>query len=123
MKEYNIINLTDEDYKVIIFYNSFEVSSSYLELISKDLRDKNITEGKILFDMILCRGNTNERYTEVLFNGNNFIDSTFKYINISKKDKLRKLSMEYMRDNKKQIIEHSLLSSIQKRMIDKGIVI
>lgn len=125
MKEYTIINLIDERYKALVFYNAFVTSKSYLKLVSKDLRDKNITKGNILFDMILVmgRGNNDERYTEVFFDGKDLIESTFKYVNISKKDKLRKLSMEYMRDNQKEILTHSLLSSIKKKMISKGIVI
>ena len=62
MNEYNILKVNNEDYKVIIFSKSYETPLLYLEDISNELKAQNLSSCKVVFDMLLCRGNTSERY-------------------------------------------------------------
>ena len=122
MNEYSIIKISNEDYKVVIFSNTYESQLFYLEDITKELKNQKINNCKILFDNILIVGNTSERYTEAIFDGEEFINSSFKYIKIDKKSDIRKISTDYMRSNI-SILNNSILTSLQIKMIKKGVVI
>lgn len=122
MNGYNILKVNNEDYKVIIFSNSYETPLLYLENISEDLKLQNISNCKVVFDMLLCKGNTTERYTEAIFDGEKFLDSSFKYIKVDKKNELRKIALDFIKSNT-SILDDSILTSLQIKMINKGIVI
>ena len=122
MKEYNILKITNADYKVIIFSNSYETPFLYLENISNDLKAENLSNCKVVFDMLLCRGNTAERYTEAIFDGEKFIDSSFKYLKVDKKNELRKIALDFFKSNI-SLLDCTILTSLQIKMIHKGIAI
>lgn len=122
MKNYEIIKIEHSEYECIIFSESYETPFSYLEKICDELKSYNIFNGKVIFDMLLNMGNTSERFAEIIFNGECFVDSTFKYIKIDKKNQLRKISADFLRVNS-NILECSILNSVQKKMINKGIAI
>lgn len=122
MKEYNILKINNQDYKVIIFSNSYETPLSYLEDISSELKNQSVPNCKVIFDMLLCRGNTTERYTEAIFNGKEFIKSSFKYVKIDKKNEIRKIAIDFINSNI-SILNNSILTSLQIKMISKGIII
>lgn len=122
MNEYNILKINNEDYKVIIFSNSYETPLLYLEDISNELKAQNLSNCKVVFDMLLCRGNTTERYTEAIFDGERFVNSSFKYIKVDKKNELRKIALDFFKSNI-SILENSILTSLQRKMINKGIAI
>ena len=122
MNKYSIIKINNKDYKAIIFSNTYESQLFYLEDITKELKNQKINNCKILFDNILTVGNTSERYTEAIFDGEEFINSSFKYVKIDKKSDIRKVSTDYMRSNI-SILNNSILTSLQIKMIKKGVVI
>ena len=122
MKKYNILKINNENYKIIIFSNSYETPFLYLENIIEELKEQNLSACKVIFDMLLCRGNTTERYTEAIFNGEQFVDSSFKYVKIDKKSELRKIALNIIESNS-LVLDNSVLTSLQKKMINKGIAI
>lgn len=122
MNEYNILKVNNEDYKVIIFSKSYETPLLYLEDISNELKAQNLSSCKVVFDMLLCRGNTSERYTEAIFDGEQFVNSSFKYIKVDKKNELRKIGLDFFKSNI-SILDNSILTSLQIKMINKGIAI
>lgn len=122
MNEYNILKINNEDYKVIIFSNSYETPLLYLEDISNELKAQNLSNCKVVFDMLLCRGNTTERYTEAIFDGERFVNSSFKYIKVDKKNELRKIALDFFKSDI-SMLENSILTSLQRKMINKGIAI
>lgn len=122
MKNYEIIKIKHSEYKCIIFSQSYQTPFSYLDKICVELKNYNIFNCKVVFDMLLNMGNTSERFAEATFDGECFIDSTFQYIKIDKKNELRKISIEFLKNNS-GILECSILNSVQKKMINKGITI
>lgn len=122
MNKYNILKINNEDYKVIIFSNSYETPLLYLEDISNELKAQNLSNCKVVFDMLLCRGNTTERYTEAIFDGERFVNSSFKYVKVDKKNELRKIALDFFKSDI-SILENSILTSLQRKMINKGIAI
>lgn len=122
MNKYNILKINNEDYKVIIFSNSYETPLLYLEDISNELKAQNLSNCKVVFDMLLCRGNTTERYTEAIFDGERFVNSSFKYVKVDKKNELRKIALDFFKSDI-SMLENSILTSLQRKMINKGIAI
>ena len=113
MNGYNIIRINNEDYKIIIFSNTYESQLFHLEGIIKEFQYQKVNNCKILFDNILIAGNTSERYIEAIFDGEKFINSSFKYVKIDKKSDIRKVSTDYMRSNI-SILNNSILMLIKK---------
>ncbi|MCY6355181.1 type II toxin-antitoxin system RnlB family antitoxin [Clostridium sp. ZS2-4] len=122
MGKYEIIEINHNQYEFIIFSESYETPLLYLDEICDELKNYNVHKCKVIFDMLLNMGNTSERYAEVIFDGGKFINATFQYIKIDRRDKLRKKAIEILKE-KPYILEDSILNSVQKKMINKGIVI
>ena len=72
--------------------------------------------------MLLSVGNTSQRYAEAIFDGEKFLKSTIKHLDIDKKNNLRKLSLDFFKSNS-SILQSSILNSLQIKMINKGIAI
>ena len=122
MKQFKIVPLEGKEYDIIVFSQSYESPFSCLDEITKEIREYNISNAKILFDTLLSSGNTNERFAEAVYSNENFIAGSFQFVNISKKDYLRKYCAEYFCENK-DILEYSILTPIQKKMLSKGFTI
>lgn len=122
MKNYEVVKIEHSEYAYMIFSESYETPFLYLDKISNDMKNYNMLKCKVIFDMLLNMGNTSERFVEAIFDGECFVDTTFKYTDIDKKNELRKISTEFFRE-KSNILEYSILNSVQKKMINKGIVI
>lgn len=121
MKMYDIIKLEDSEYNGLVIMCSANSPKAYLSLIYSELKEKNV-HGKIIIDEILHVGNTNKRFMYFEFNENSLLDDVkIKFVDIKKGNTLRKISCEYLRVN--GLVEYSILSSIQKRMINIGIAI
>lgn len=76
-------------------------------------------EETILFDQILHVGNTEKRFMTFQFNGNEINNGDF--VIIRKDNKIRKLTCDFLNDA--GLVDSSVLTSIQSRMIKKGIAI
>ncbi|CEQ21547.1 Uncharacterised protein [[Clostridium] sordellii] len=122
MDEYKILEINDENYKAIVFAQSYETPLLYLDEISLKLKKQGVYNCNIVFDMLLSMGNTSERYVEATFDGEKILENTIKHIDIDKKNNLRKLSLDFFKSNN-DILKNSILNSLQIKMINKGIVI
>ena len=109
-------------YKVIVFANTYETPFSQMDAICEELKKHNTSSCSILFDMLLCRGNTSERFTEVFFDGDRIVKESIKYVKIDKDSEIRKISANFMRNNS-NVVNDSILTSLQQTMIKKGIAI
>lgn len=119
MKMYEIVKLDNSEYSNLVIMCNANSPMDYLSSIYKDLKDKN-AEGKIIIDEILHVGNNNKRFISFEFNNKlSLEDIKINFVNIKKDNNLRKVTCEYLREN--DLLEYSILSSIQKRMIGKGI--
>lgn len=121
MKMYDIIKLDNLEYNSLIMICNANSPVDYLSSIYKELKERNI-QGKILIDEILHVGNTDKRFISFEFNNKlSLNDIKMNFVNINKSNELRKISCEYLRKN--HLLDYSILSSIQKRMMQKGIAI
>lgn len=72
--------------------------------------------------MILKMGNTDERFSKALFDGKNMDKSTFKITAINKSSVYRHILNDHMQTSR-YVEDSNRLTSLQKRMIKKGLVI
>lgn len=89
----------------------------YIDDISKKLDVSK--SGAILIDQILHAGNTEKRFMAFEFNGNEIKNGDF--VNIKKDSEIRRLTCNFLNDT--GLVDSSTLTSIQSRMIKKGIAI
>lgn len=89
---------------------------SEVEKITSKLKN-----GRILIDQILHCGNTEERFISLEVVNGIVKKSSICFFKVSKGDIIREESRKILCDN--NLIEFSILSDIQKRMLKKGIAI
>ena len=115
---YKIVPLEDEQkYIYLVIICNSNSPYDYISDIAKNLDAENT--GIILVDQILHVGNTEKRFMEFQYNGSEIKNGDF--VNIKKDSKIRKLTCDFL--NNTGLIDGSILTSIQSRMIKKGIVI
>lgn len=122
---YKIVAIpTIENYKYIIFSMSYLGVTDYLKSIIEDLKQEYNENGKvnILIDNLLAVSNDSNRYIEMVidFDKMDIIYDSCKVYESPKNSELRKLSSNFFM-NEPECIENSILNSIQKKMILKGI--
>lgn len=116
VKEYNIIRLEENlEYSNLVIMCNANSPLDYIQIIKEDLA-KIKTNGKVLIDQILHVGNTNKRFISLDYKSNEI-----QFVDIPKKELYRKISCDYLRES--NLVEYSILTSIQKRMIKKGMKI
>lgn len=121
MKRYDI-NIFNKENKYIIFSTTYISPLEFIKDIEKELNKIINNSSEVFFDFLLSSGNGNERFGKIVYNGDSFDMNSFEFINIPKKSDLRAFSINYYR-NKEENLENSILTSVQKKMIKKGIVI
>lgn len=117
-KAYKIIPLENQEYAYLIILCNANSPYDYINDILKELDGKS--SEKVLIDQMLHVGNNEKRFITFKCDDQNSVLEK-RFVRIKKDSPLRRTSCEFFRGN--EIIENSILSSIQKRMIKKGIVI
>ena len=121
MKKYEITVLREEN-QYIIFSTTYISPLDFIKDIEKDMKDIVNYNVEVVFDFLLSSGNSKERFGKINYNSNGFDMRSFEFINVPKKNKLREISANYYKD-KNENLDNSILTTIQKKMIKKGIVI
>ena len=120
MNAYNIIFTSGESFDALVTICNSDAPLQYLANIEKELINRNFT-GSILIDQILHVGNSDERFISLYLDRNGIGKDSIKFEKIPKQSQFRVLSCNFLKD--RQLIEASILSSIQKKMIRKGLSI
>jgi exosome complex RNA-binding protein Rrp4 len=117
--DFEIIRLDkNSEYQYLVVLCSSDSPYEYIESIARNLRgaSENV---KILIDEILHVGNTDKRYIEFTMSCGKLVNG--KIVQIPKNSEYRALSCKFLKDN--DVLKDSIITSIQYRMINKGIVI
>lgn len=116
--KYRIVPLENEPlYSYLVIMCTSHSPYDYINDISQKLDTSK--SGFILIDQILHVGNTEKRFISFQFNGNKLKNSDF--VNIKRDSKIRKLTCDFL--NETGLVDSPILTSIQSRMIKKGIAI
>jgi hypothetical protein len=120
MKNYDIINTyKDDKYSCLVIICNANSPHDYISSIRLDLNRSNI-KGSVLIDQFLHVGNNESRFL-TFKHENNTCDNSLSVAFIEKGSIYRKVTCDYLLKN--GLIDNSILTSIQKRMIRKGIYI
>ena len=119
MESYKIKLLDNNEYKCLVLATSYEDPFDDLASIESDLTYKFI-DGYVIFDMLGQIGNSSERFISMFFNGVNFDQKTFKFVEVDKNDVLRKKTIDFFVENL-DCLDASVLTSTDKRLITNGI--
>lgn len=123
MKNFDIQKLYNFEYNFIIYSTTFESPLTQLNEINAALKLNNINKNtRVLIDLLLSIGNTSERFVEATFDGEMLSRSSFKFVNIPKKHRLRRKACDYFKQNL-FLLDNSVLNSSQKNLLSKGITI
>ncbi|OMF59533.1 hypothetical protein BK141_25070 [Paenibacillus sp. FSL R5-0765] len=123
MKGYELLQLGCDDYEYLVLSTSFETPLTHLMDITTELNSKsNMNNFKVVFDLLLNMGNNSERFIEACYDGEQKSIYLFNVLKIDKKNNLRKISCEYLKQNN-VFLDNSVLNSQQKKMISMGIPI
>ena len=77
MEMYKIIEsfTSKQDYQCIVMATSYEdplEDINLINIIEIELRESNISKGKIMFDLLTCFGDNSERFSTLFFDGYKF---------------------------------------------------
>ncbi|MBU5256810.1 type II toxin-antitoxin system RnlB family antitoxin [Tissierella praeacuta] len=122
MKLFSIYPVQNEIYSCIVFINTHITPFEVIDEISSELKNICIDSSKILFDLLLYRGNSSKRYFEAKFINGKFESGSFRPVDISKRSNIRKISTCYFKDNF-CLLKYSMLTEPQIQLISKGLVI
>ena len=115
---YKIVPLEGEQtYAYLIIICTPHSPYDYIGDISKNL--DAVKQGTIFVEPLLHVGNTEKRFMTFQFNGNEINNGDF--VSVKKDSKIRKLTCDFLNDT--GLVDTPTLTSIQSRMIKKGIVI
>lgn len=121
MKRYEI-SVLDEEKKCVIFSTTYISPLDFIKDIENDLKSIVNYSLEVIFDFLLSSGNSKERFGKINYTGSEFDMKSFQFIKVPQKNDLRNVSVNYYR-NKDENLDNSILTSIQKKMIKKGIAI
>ncbi len=117
-KAYKIVTLPSEkDYSCLVILCNSNSPFDYINDIIRDVKGRMAST--ILIDQILHVGNTNKRFVALDYDGEKICGSSFALI--KKGSSIRKATCDYL--NKMDLVESSVLTSVQIRMIKKGVAI
>ena len=114
-----------ERYDFLVLSTKGENVLNRLGEVEKEIsnRFKAGKKSRILFDTLLYAGNTPDRFIHADYNDGAFDRNSFEFVNVPKKDHLREQSLNFFIDHSKYIENSTMLNSIQKKIILKGITI
>ena len=118
-KDYEVIALADDtNYTCLIVLCHGDSPYTYLENIAKRMKSLKDNQ-KVLIDEITHVGNNEKRFIEFVMSGGKLTNE--RIVSVPKNSKYRALSCGFFKG--KGILEGTAVTSIQSRMINKGIVI
>ncbi|MDO9517416.1 MAG: type II toxin-antitoxin system RnlB family antitoxin [Methanosarcinaceae archaeon] len=120
MNAYNIVFTSNESFDALVTICNSNAPLQYLETIEKELSSCNFV-GNVLMDQILHVGNTDERFLSFNLDRSGIIKDSIRFVKISKTSVFREISCKFLNDE--QLIEASILSELQKKMIRNGLSI
>ena len=122
-KHYEMKFSKDKKKCIVYSKNAMITPLDEIKLIKEEIQKSHVeNDVTIYFDFLMCSGNGLNRFAKARYDKQqeNILD--FEEMKISKDYVLRKISANYYKD-KHDIIDNSILTSVQKKMIKKGLAI
>lgn len=116
VKLYEMLKLTNDEYSYLVVMCN---TVSPCNIVNELIKVAELPKGRIIVDQFLHVGNTDKRFWMFEYEDNKITISNF--VHVKKDSDYRRKSCEILRNNIE--LENSILTTIQKRMIKKGIII
>lgn len=114
-----IIELNNAIYKSCIVVQTHQSLHEIKNLLEEDIYADNL-DGKILLDTLFHDGNTENRFIEFTANKGVLNWDTIKFVGIERRGEIRKQIARFLSETP-EILDQSILTRVQKKMISKGI--
>lgn len=85
---FHIQQIDLENYSIIVYSSSYDSLLSYLLDIEQKIKELGITQGYILFDTLLSKGNNSTRFLKQNLKMANLLNHLFKILKLLKIQKL-----------------------------------
>lgn len=118
MYNFDALKIDENCLEILIVMKTCEPPFNYLSAISQYLKSTSFS-GTVVIDQLLHSGNTNERFIVVLFDGEQFLKSSFEFKIIDRRSQIRKYICDFLREDP-EAIDFTILNQSQKRLISKG---
>ena len=115
--DYKIISLENKDYDYLIIATS---SVSPLDCVDTIIKQENLNNATILFDLTLINGTNSNRYIQGKCNNGTFKSSDFAVVDKIDQE-IKSISTKFFTDNQ-VVVQHSVIPQTQKYLIKKGMV-
>ena len=127
MEMYKIIEsfTSKQEYQCIVMATSYEdplEDINLINIIEIELRESNISKGKIMFDLLTCFGDNSERFSTLFFDGYKFDLNSYNIVTIPKKSEIRK-SVTTILNKLDTKLENTVLNATQIKLIRHGLTI
>ena len=121
MNDFDIVNLNDENIKILIVMKTCDSPFDFVDEIQEQLKIIEFS-GIFVIDKLLHSGNNEERFISGFFDGNSFDDSKFRFEKVDKKNVIRSYICEYLRSDI-EVLNYSTLTDKQQKLISHGCII
>lgn len=121
MNNFDIVNLDDENLKILIVMKTCDSPFDFVNELQEQLKTIGFS-GLFVIDELLHSGNTEERFISGFFDGYSFDDSKFKFENIAKKSIIRSYICDYLKSDL-DVLNYSILTDNQQKLISHGCII
>lgn len=122
MNNFDIIILNEEkENSALVVMKTSEPPFDFLTEMEDSLRKLEYV-GIVVIDELLHSGNSEERFIQGFFNGNNFEKGKFEFLAVAKKSKLRVYMCDFLRKDD-EFLKFSCLTVKQQKLVQCGCII
>lgn len=116
MSKFNVIQLDKNGYDACIIIQTYES----LHELKPELTHFSNVHGKVLLDTLFHSGNVNDRFIELDSKNGNLDWSSARTAFIDKQDEIRTIIAKTL-EKTPEMLNSSILTSIQKKLLSRGI--
>ena len=118
MNDFNIIDIENEEFNILILMMTCDSPFDYITEIAEQLNNKQF-KGSVIIDEMLHSGNSDERFITGYFDGVAFDENSFRFLTVPARSDLRQPMCTYLASDL-DVLNYSILTIRQQKLISKG---
>lgn len=117
-----IVTKTVDGFNALVALKPYSLVSVELPNINVAMKELGVKDGVILIDRLLSMGNVEDRFIEATVENGAVVPSSLKPVAIKKKSVARQQATALLKKHE-EVLEYSLLTEVQKRIIRRGLTL